>query len=172
MRRPAGSRDEGVTVADVSGLPRGASTASRVRQDFARTLTAACPRELGREIAVTGSTARDVADRFSDIELNFWVEALPHVGGCLAWLRAAGATTEPLEDEAFQDGAFSTKSWYDGVFVEATWQTRAALEAELGTILTGATVDHWRLTKARHVAHAVPVWEGPWLAGWRDRLAD
>lgn len=51
--------------------------ASALRRRLAAELVSACPIELATEAALTGSAARGVADEYSDIELNFWSEALP-----------------------------------------------------------------------------------------------
>ncbi len=149
-------------------LPPDAGQDSRVRHDLARPLTAGCPPALGEGIALTGSVARGVADRFSDIELTFWVRDLPPIADFQAWLDAAGARAEPPEDEDFPPGSFWTKSWFEGVFVETIWQTWAALDDALGEVLAARTSDHWALTWAWHVAHAVPVRAcPPWISGRR-----
>jgi len=60
----------------VSLLPPNATGESRVRCELARQLARGWSVELGREIALTGSASRGVADDLSDIELNFWVDRM------------------------------------------------------------------------------------------------
>lgn len=152
-------------------LPADASAFSRHRYDMARVLTRTCPTDLGQTIALTGSVARGVADRFSDIELTFFVDALRIPDDYFGWLREAGADVEPLEDDAVSPDAVLTKSWYRGVFIEAAWQTWAGCEAELRLAFDGATDDHWLLTRVWHIVHAVPLRSGPQLAEWQAQLA-
>ncbi len=152
-------------------LPADASAFSRDRYNLARALTHTCPADLGQTIALTGSVARGVADRFSDIELTFFVDALRAPEDYLTWLHEAGAVVEPLEDDAVSPGTVLTKSWYRGVFIEAAWQTWAGCEAELRLAFNGATDDHWLLTRAWHIVHAVPLRSGPQLTDWQDQLA-
>jgi hypothetical protein len=151
--------------------PNDASSSSRIRFDLARALTAPCPRTLGEEIAITGSVARGVSDRYSDIEINFWVERLPAPEECQAWLETVGAQAEPVEDIDFPAGGFYTKSWFRGVFIESKWNTWDSLAASLENTLAVKTSDHWQLVHAWHIIHAVPPREGPRLLGWQQRLA-
>jgi len=91
-----------------------------------------CFNDLGREIAVTGSVARGVADEYSDVELNLWVDVLPAAEGWRAWLEGMGVTdlgeniVETLElarDEGF-DVTAALRSMQDGL--------RAGLKAAAG----------------------------------------
>lgn len=155
-----------------SSLPLDASAASQHRFQLAQELSASCPAHLGAEIAVTGSVSRGVADRFSDIELNFWVDALPAPETARAWLLHAGADAQPLESDAVVPGSFWLKSWYRGVFVETIWQTHAALAADVKTVLAAETTNHWQLAYAWHVQDAVPTRPSPALMRWQRRLEE
>jgi hypothetical protein len=79
---------------------RESTEASRHRLALAQALTDTCPPKLGEEIAITGSVARGIADRYSDIEINCWVRALPEPEAWREWLRAAGATHIPEKAKA------------------------------------------------------------------------
>jgi len=152
-------------------LPPNATEASRIRYELARELAERCPPELGREIAVTGSVARGLADNDSDIELNFWVETLPSPEKRAEWLRSIGATGVVLDPEPERDGSIWAMGRYRGVWLEPGWQTIETLETILDGILTGQVIDHPRLILAEIVAHAVAVRTGGLLARWQERLA-
>jgi predicted nucleotidyltransferase len=143
---------------------------SGVRVELARQLTADCPQDLGQEIAITGSVARGVADHFSDIELCFLVDELAPVETYHRWLLSAGAEVE-LEEASAYWGGITTKSWFNGVFVEALWQTRQMFNAHLQPVVAVEILDHWDLVGAWRIAHAVPLRDGPVLADWQHRLS-
>ena len=72
-----------------------ATEASRVRYDRARELARGFALDPGQEVAITGSVARGVADRYCDIELNVYGDTPPPLAACDAALRAAGARVDP-----------------------------------------------------------------------------
>ncbi|WP_345462373.1 hypothetical protein [Deinococcus carri] len=69
---------------------------------------------------MTGSVSRGVADAFSDLELNFWVEEVPLLGELQAWLCSRGVDVEPLVDP-LEDGSVWLRGWRDGIPIEAGW---------------------------------------------------
>lgn len=152
-------------------LPPNATEASRARLELALELAERCPIELGREIAVTGSVARGVADDDSDIELNFWVESLPPAEERSAWLRDLGATHFAFDPEPERDGSIWAMCRYRGVWLEPGWQPIETVETLLGQIVAGEITDHALLILAEVVAHAVPVRTNSLLARWQERLA-
>ncbi len=146
-----------------------ATEASRVRIDRARELARGFALDPGQEVAITGSVARGVADRYSDIELNVYGDTPPPLAACDAAPRAAGARVDPASRT--WGGKVITKSWFHGIFVEAAWQTWDNLEHQLRPLLAAESTDHWQLTQAWHVAHALPLTDTPKLAGWQEILA-
>jgi hypothetical protein len=75
------------------------------------------------------------------------------------------------EEECLHGEALMTKSWYQGVFLEALWQPWDALERQLTPVLAAETTDHWQLTEAWHVADALMLREDARLSHWQERLA-
>ena len=59
------------------GLPPAASVDSRIRYEIAQELASLAPIYFGQESVLTGSASRGVADKYSDIEMMFYVDALP-----------------------------------------------------------------------------------------------
>lgn len=129
------------------------------------------PPELGRAIAITGSVSRGYADRFSDIEMRFLVDEAVSLSDCMAWLTSIGGIVEP-EDEASWEGGCQTKSWHDGIFIEALWQPWDALTAHLERVLRAETTDHWAITGVWHVADALVLREDVRFAQVQARLAE
>lgn len=142
--------------------------ASQRRRELARMLAQDCPPELGAEIALTGSSARGLADDDSDLELNLWVERLPPVEARLRWLAAAGVQQPAAAAAPRPDGSEWISGSIDGVALEAGWQTFDALALALEAILAGQTP---RMVLAELAASALPLRPGPHLAGWQARLA-
>ncbi len=60
----------------MTSLPSPTNDSSRFRRALAQQLTHRFNLQPNEEIALTGSVARGVADRFSDIEIRFLVDAL------------------------------------------------------------------------------------------------
>ncbi len=156
----------------MSSLPADATEGSRKRFELARRLVERCPKELGREIAVTGSVSRGLADEDSDIELNFWVERSPPAEAREGWLREVGATDIVLDENPGPDGTIWTKCRYLSIRVEPGWQTIASQQTLLRDILAGDVLDHVLLIGADMVAQAVPLRTNGMLARWQEQLAD
>lgn len=144
------------------------SEASLQRRQLARRPADACPPELGLAIALTGSAARGLAEEESDLELNFYTSSLPSEAERRVWLQAQGVTDV---------GAGKTRSdssvWHsgvlDGIFIEAGWQTFAALDAMLETAQT-ANADVEQRALAELMWSALPLRPHPTFSEWQARL--
>ncbi len=152
-------------------LPAEATSFSEHRYELAREIAEQCPGKLGQAIALTGSVARGVADQFSDIELNFWVEEHQGLSAYRSFLRSLGAEVaiQP-EEECLSGESLMTKSWYKGVFLEAAWQPWDAFSRQLEFVLAAQTTDHWQLTKAWHVADALALRGDERLSSFQEQL--
>lgn len=147
------------------------SAGSRHRLELARRIAEACPPEVGREIAATGSVAAGWADGDSDIELNLFVETVPTVEARLGWLGGIGAEDAEFDLETTPDGTPWSFFRVDGIAIEAGWQQIASVEAWLLRILAAETRDHWMLVPADALVHAVPLRTEGLLAAWQARLS-
>jgi hypothetical protein len=139
------------------------------RRALANKLAGSCSAELGQAVIVTGSVARGAADQYSVVEMRFLVDTLQPISEYYDWLRTTGGLVEP-EDNADHVSGTTTKSWHDGVFVEALWQPWCALEATLGAVLRAETRNHWTLTQAWRINDALPLREHDRLTTWLERL--
>jgi hypothetical protein len=154
----------------LDALPPGASRTSRSRYNLACELARLCPPSLGQEIALTGSASLGLSDEHSDIELNFWTDALPAPDERAHWLRKAGATDITIDQAPIEDGSFWVTCHFQGVWIEAGWQEIDAQEALLRAILAGEVTEHARLMLAFIIQHAVSLRSSGLLAHWQQRL--
>ncbi|MEX2246709.1 MAG: DUF4037 domain-containing protein [Dehalococcoidia bacterium] len=154
-----------------SALLPNASPASIERYRAARSLADGCPPELGREIALTGSASRGLADDDSDIEVIFWVDAIPAPDRRAGWLKEAGATDQG-EPHTTADGTIWEWSRYRGFWLETGWQSIDQHQEALQAILEDGLTDHRALTLADAVVRAVPLRTAGMLARWQHELAE
>ncbi len=141
----------------VTLLPADATSASRQRAQIAQQLVDTCPPDLADDIALTGSTARGVADDDSDLELNLWAESIPPTEARVAWLTAAGASDLQVEDAPRPDDSYWIKFRWGDLSAEVGWQTFAALHAQIEHIRSGATLERKVLAFGDVIANAIPL---------------
>jgi predicted nucleotidyltransferase len=125
---------------------------------------------LAREVVLTGSTSRGVADEHSDIELLVVVEELPPLAECVraaeeAGLEEVGTWTPPGAPAYWSGGLLA------GEFAELIWWPRAYVEQRIDDILAADAFEHQRLRTAEALVHGTPLRSGGALARWRERLA-
>lgn len=140
----------------------GRTPESRALRETARRLADVCPVELGADIAITGSVARGLADRHSDIEVICWNPELPAGEARRQWLESAGArdiNLYPFED-------------LDGTrWVEIGWGRYEQVVALVDAVLDARRVDHGALQLAATLFQALPLRSTGWLATWQERLS-
>ena len=156
----------------MSGLPPGATAASRVRLELAREIASACPPELGREIALTGSVARGVADDASDIELNFWTDEIPPGNEREVWLREMGGDPLVVDATPGADGTRWVICFVRGIQIEAGWQSIERQRDLVRQLAAGEILDHQRLIVADTLRTGVPLRTDGLLAEWQAALAE
>lgn len=149
-------------------LPAQATDISRQYLQLMRELVRDCPAELGREIYLYCSVAKGYADRFSDIEVTFLVDEVQDPAVYEAWLRSVGATVDPVTFP--WGGGHTTKSWLNGVFIEAAWRPLDALSETVDKVSRAETTNHWKLVDAWHLVYATPLTPAPQLAAWQAAL--
>lgn len=151
--------------------PIDAINANQIRAKLARELFDRCPAHLGHGIAITGSVARGVADKYSNVEVTVWVDRLRPVDTYLDWLDEAGARVDVNADwRLVEDYSLTTTSIYRGIVFEITWETWDALAEALTFAVAGEISDHDTLTKVWHVATAIPLRQHDELDHWQDAL--
>lgn len=136
-------------------LPSTATAASLARLELARRLTAHCPPPLGAAIALTGSSARGLADDDSDAEINHWVERMPPLKVRAAYLTATGVTDLEAESSPRSDGS----EWFQGrvgaISIEIGWQTFDRHATSIRPLLSGETTSAESLRLGELLASAL-----------------
>jgi hypothetical protein len=147
-------------------LPSHATEASHKRYQLALHLVETCPPEMADEIALTGSTARGLADEDSDLELNLWSEKLLPAYERIAWLEAAGVQNIEVFQQPRPDGSYWIGGRIDDVPLEAGWQTYEVMEEMIENLLSGKTPPSF----ADILVSAVPLRSQGGLSQWQERL--
>lgn len=147
-------------------LPPNASEASRRRYELAIHLVQSCPPELGDEIALTGSTARGLADDDSDLELNLWGETLPLLEARVAWLQAAGVQEIEVFKHPRPDDSYWIGARVEDVPLEVGWQAYETVEAYIRNLLAGGMEQ----PLAYILVNAIPFRTKRRLAQWQKSL--
>jgi len=150
-------------------LPPDATPLSRQHARLMAELVRDCPKELGREIYLYCSVAKGYADKFSDVEVTFLVDEVQEASVYEAWLRSVGATVDPVT--MAWGGGHTTKSWVDGLFIEAAWRPPDALSEVVEKVARAETTDHWELVTAWHIVYALPLTDAPQLRAWQGALS-
>ena len=156
----------------MNGLPSDATDPSRLRYERAQELVAKCPPELGREIAVTGSVARGVADDASDIELNFWTDEIPSGNTRELWLREMGADELVVDAIPGADGTAWVICFLGGIQIEAGWQSIEQQRDLVRQLAEGSVLDHRRLIVADALRSGISLRSIGLLAGWQAQLSE
>lgn len=151
-------------------LPSHASEASTIRAKVAYELAQRCPSELGKECILTGSSSRGYSDEASDLEQVFYVDTLPSLGEREQWLGEVGVSDLLSDSEPIADGSIWATFRFQGIWIEAGWQTIAAHEQNLQDILAGQVIDHHHLKLAEIISHALPLRSAGLLAKWQEQL--
>lgn len=146
-------------------------TANRRREDLAKQIAFNCPKEFCAELALTGSTARGLADDDSDLEINLWFAVLPPVERRVAWLEQVGALDISVQEGGRADDSYWISCRFGDIEVEVGWQTFEALETLVQRLVAGEATDRKLLMLADLILSAVPLATNGWLARQQAALA-
>ncbi|GAB5493378.1 MAG: hypothetical protein Phog2KO_35930 [Phototrophicaceae bacterium] len=152
-------------------LDQNASVESKIRYQYAQEIANLCPENLFSEIALTGSSARGIATKNSDIEINFWVDDLPSIEERKQWIQSLGVSDIQAMTEPRPDNSYWVNAIYKGIELEAGWQTFADLEVALTELIEARTTDHKALRLAELVISAKPLRGSGTLSKWQALLA-
>jgi hypothetical protein len=152
------------------GLPPAATEDSHIRYKIAQILADLAPPSFGQESVLTGSASRGVADKYSDIEMMFYVNALPAREDREAWLYDAGALDTVFDTEAPEDSEVWVTFYINGISVEAGWRVITEHEKDIDAIVAGKVVAHGPLTLAWITIYAVSLRSIGHLPRWQQKL--
>lgn len=148
-----------------------ASPESKIRFHYAQEIASHCPEDFFEEIALTGSAARGHSHAESDFEINFWVERIPRVDLRLRWLQSIGVENLQLVAQPRRDGSQWISGSYQGIPLEAGWQTIADVEMLLHALLHAETTNHKDLRLGELFLSAKSLRGSGILAQWQQRLS-
>ena len=142
------------------------ATAESVRlRSIAEAITAALPTSV-REVVLTGSVSRGVADEISDIEMLIVTDEKLDLDRCFAFAARSGVTS--LGTWGRQGGPAERVSGYaDGVPIELIWWSREHAEAAIDAVFSGDVAG-----TADAISHGVALRTSGLLRRWQDRLSD
>lgn len=150
-------------------LPEKSSADSHRLFALAGELASGCPSHLGTEIVVTGSVGWGTADRYSDLDLEFWVESLPEIGVCLDWLQAVGVERANLSEQS--EAGMHFIGIYRGNWVEFGWRAIHHLEAIFQEICSCETTARSKLVFGWNISHAVTLRSAGYPEKWQALLS-
>jgi hypothetical protein len=153
-------------------LKPSATPESQVRYHHAQAIAAQCPEDFFIEIALTGSAARGLSNANSDFEINFWIEKMPRVDLRLRWLQSIGVENLQLAAQPRRDGSQWISGDYEGIPLEAGWQTIADVETLLYSLLNGETTNHKDLRLGELFLSAKSLRGAGLLDKWQARLGN
>ncbi|QBD74887.1 DUF4037 domain-containing protein [Ktedonosporobacter rubrisoli] len=153
-----------------SPLPPQATSASRIRYAIAQSLSDVAPLSFGQEHVLTGSAARGIADKFSDIEMMFYAETLPELSEREHWLQSVGARDIVLDQEQPGEQEVWATFYIQDIWVEAGWRVINAHEQDLANIIAGNVTAHMALMLAWITTNAVPLHSRGALTRWKELL--
>ena len=153
-----------------SKLPPHATEASQLRYEIALSLANKAPSSFGQESALTGSTSRGIADEYSDIEMMFYVDAIPSYVAREQWLQTVEARDTVLDHEKPGEQEVWATFYVHDIWVEAGWRVIAAHEQDLANLVAGNVTAHMSLMLAWITIYAVPLRSEGALARWQQQL--
>jgi hypothetical protein len=147
-----------------------ATQASRLRYEIALSLADMAPASFGMERVLTGSTSRGIADEYSDIEMMFYVDAIPAYVEREQWLQTVGARDIVLDHEKPGEQEVWATFYIHDIWVEAGWRVLAAHEQDLANLVAGHVTAHMSLMLAWIIVYAVPLHSAGALVRWQQQL--
>jgi len=153
------------------GLLPTATEDSHIRYKIAQALANLAPPLFGQESVLTGSASRGVADKYSDIEMMFYVDSLPAREDRETWLQSAKALDIVFDTEAPEDSEVWVTFYINGISVEAGWRVITEHEKDIDAIVAGKVVAHGPLTLAWITNHAVSLRSIGHLPRWQQKLS-
>lgn len=127
----------------------------RSRIKLAEEIASKCPIEYGKEIIITGSVSRGLADESSDIEIEFLVDDLMPECDMVNWIKEIGGTEIYPYGAPIGDGSvwiiFKCKDYW----IEAGWQKINTMRNNIKSIIEGEVYTHDKLTLASTFKNAI-----------------
>jgi hypothetical protein len=142
-------------------LPANATPHSHELLKIAQTVIATCPTHLADAIVVVGSVSRGKADKFSDVDILFWLDECPDTATCRNWIESH-EVSQLRPAVMLDDGSLWFEYDYQGHYLNLMWETWDFVESQMQLVrdLTPRNISllasdvmqfHWV------VQHAIPL---------------
>jgi predicted nucleotidyltransferase len=139
---------------------------SQQLQDLAQRVVDALPPDVAKEVVLTGSVSRGVADEVSDIEMLIVTPEPMELAACFEHARAAGL--EELDTWGDQSTPTRRVSGFrEGVSLELVWWSRDYAESSIDAFFRTEMP-----SAADAIAHGVALRTSGLLSRWQARLGD
>lgn len=129
--------------------------ASQLRIQLAQTLADQCPIHMARDIIIVGSVSRNLADQYSDIEIEMITEVVPSQEERINWIQSIGGTAIKPYGAPIGDGSVWIIFKYRGYWIEMGWQASEAMQKNLAVVTNGETTVHEQLLLASVIGQAI-----------------
>lgn len=143
----------------------------RSRIKFAEEIASKCHIEYGKEIIITGSVSRGLADEDSDIEIEFLVDNLMSECDMVNWIKEIGGAEIHPYGAPIGDGSVWIIFKYKDYWIEAGWQKIDTMRDNIKSILTGKVYTHDKLVLASTFKSAIFIRENRILSGLQEELS-
>ena len=124
-----------------------------------------------RAIIVSGSVARGCADRWSDVEIGIFWDALPSRTALHALVQAAGGTAWELDPFVEGEDVQYEEYVVGPLKIDLRHMTIAGMETELAAVVDRAEPSGDRQEIVSAVVHGIPLAGAPQVAAWQTRAA-
>lgn len=111
-------------------LPENVTTRSHELLKIAQTVVESCPLDLADAIVVAGSVSRGKADRFSDVDILFWIDERPDTATCRKWIESH-EVSELCPAVMVDDGSLWFEYNYQGYHLNFMWETWDFVESQM-----------------------------------------
>ncbi len=140
------------------------------RIKLAEEIASKCSLEYGKEIIITGSVSRGLADENSDIEIEFLVDNLISEYDRINWIKQIGGTEIYPYGAPIGDGSVWIVFKYKDYWIEAGWQTTSIMKNNIKSIIEGKVHTHDKLILALTFRDAIFIRKNGILSGLQEEL--
>lgn len=143
----------------------------RARIKLAEEIASKCPVEYGKEIIITGSVSRGLADENSDIEIEFLVDNLMLECDMVSWIKEIGGAEIQPYGAPIGDGSVWIIFKYKEYWIEAGWQKIETMRDNIKSILAGEVYTHDKLILASTFKNAIFMRKNGILSSLQEKLS-
>jgi hypothetical protein len=111
-------------------FPENVTTRSHELLQIAQAVVETCPADLADAIVVAGSVSRGKADKFSDVDILFWLNEYPTIETCRSWIESHDVS-ELRPAVIVDDGSLWFEYKYQGSHLNLMWETWDYIDSKM-----------------------------------------